>query len=213
MNTSLTRWGCGDTGIGPSSERQQTAQSDSLRCDLVAAADLQVPPGSDPRGRGRGQPYRLQVLWPSAWLPLHRGPCIADAELDDALCPWCIADGTATERFNAIFVDVGWGIPPGVSPSVLKTLSERTPSFTAWQQEHWLYHCDDAAAYLGRADYFRLSQHADALYMVLHENDEYGWTEDASREWVASMSMDESPTAYLFRCLHCRTDLAYADMD
>lgn len=143
--------------------------------------------------------------------PLH-GPPATD-ELEDRLCPWCIANGSAAERFGASFVDVSWGVPDAVPEAVLAELNQRTPSFTGWQQEHWLYHCDDGAAYMGMADYERLTRHPHALQMLLHENDEFGWSEESSRTWVGSMSTDGSPTAYLFRCLHCGIDLAYADMD
>jgi len=140
------------------------------------------------------------------------GPPSTD-ELEESLCPWCIADSTAAERFGASFVDVGWGVPDGVAKTVLEELSRRTPSFTGWQQEHWLYHCGDAAAYVGVADYERLLSHPHAIEMLLHENDEFGWSSDDSKAWVESMSVDGSPTAYLFRCLHCGVDLAYADME
>jgi len=140
------------------------------------------------------------------------GPATSD-QLDDALCPWCIAEGFAAERFGVSFTDVGWGVPEGVQASVLAELSERTPGFTGWQQDHWLYHCDDATAYVGMADYARLQAHPNALEMLLHENDEFGWSTQNSEAWVESMSIDDSPTAYLFRCLHCGVDLAYADMD
>ena len=146
---------------------------------------------------------------------LYTGPLHGRATdgLEDSLCPWCIADGSAAERFGVSFVDVGWGVPAAVPTAVLEELTQRTPSFTAWQQERWLYHCDDAAVYIGRADHERLASHPNALRMVLHENDEFGWPEVASTAWVESMSSDGSPTAYLFRCLHCGIDLAYADIE
>jgi len=133
--------------------------------------------------------------------------------LEESLCPWCIADGSAAERFGVSFVDVGWGVPDAVPTAVLAELTLRTPSFTGWQQERWLYHCDDATSYLGRADHERLVSHPNALRMVVHENDEFGWPEVVSTALVESMSTDGSPTAYLFCCLHCGIDPAYADMD
>lgn len=36
---------------------------------------------------------------------LYTGPVYAEEALDEALCPWCIADGTAAARFGASFVD------------------------------------------------------------------------------------------------------------
>jgi uncharacterized protein CbrC (UPF0167 family) len=80
---------------------------------------------------------------------IYTGPVYAEEELEQSLCPWCIADGTAAEKFEAEFTDVGFGVPEDVPDSVTAELSERTPGFLGWQQEHWLYHCGDAAAFLG----------------------------------------------------------------
>jgi uncharacterized protein CbrC (UPF0167 family) len=50
----------------------------------------------------------------------------------------------------AEFTDVGVGVPNDVPQAVLEEVSQRTPGFLGWQQERWLYHCSDAAAFLGR---------------------------------------------------------------
>jgi uncharacterized protein CbrC (UPF0167 family) len=67
-------------------------------------------------------------------------------------CPWCIADGSAAETFGADFTDVGAEVPDDVPREVLEELAFRTPGFSGWQQEHWLYHCGDGAEFLGLAD-------------------------------------------------------------
>jgi len=36
---------------------------------------------------------------------IYAGPSYCEVELDVALCPWCIADGSAHEKFDASFVD------------------------------------------------------------------------------------------------------------
>jgi uncharacterized protein CbrC (UPF0167 family) len=36
---------------------------------------------------------------------IYMGPVTADEELDEALCPWCIADGSAARRFDAEFTE------------------------------------------------------------------------------------------------------------
>jgi uncharacterized protein CbrC (UPF0167 family) len=48
-----------------------------------------------------------------------------------------------------VFVDVGDGWPDDVPAGVLDELTRRTPGFAGWQQERWLFHCADAAAYVG----------------------------------------------------------------
>ncbi len=135
----------------------------------------------------------------------------------DSLCLACIASGAAARtlavgQHRAKFTDVGWGVPDDVPSEVLEEVSQRTPGFRGWQQEHWLYHCGDAAAFLGRAGYDRLVEHPDALAMALHENDEFGWTEERSQAYVEALTADGEANAYLFQCLHCGRSLAYTDM-
>ena len=72
------------------------------------------------------------------------GPVYAEDEVE-GLCPWCIADGSAASRFGAELTEVEDEVPE----AVLVELTQRTPGFTGWQQEHWLVHCDDGSAYLG----------------------------------------------------------------
>jgi uncharacterized protein CbrC (UPF0167 family) len=74
------------------------------------------------------------------------GPVYAEGEVE-GLCPWCIADGSAAERFGAELTEVDGDVPE----PVLVELTTRTPGFIGWQQERWLTHCGDGAAYLGKA--------------------------------------------------------------
>ena len=134
------------------------------------------------------------------------------------LCLACIASGEAATTLAvddqlAEFTDVGVGVPDDVPESVLDELAHRTPGFTGWQQEHWMYHCGDATAFLGRAGAARLASFPDALDMVMHENDAHGWTPEESAAYVEGLHEDGDATAYLFQCLHCGTHLAYTDMN
>jgi hypothetical protein len=143
---------------------------------------------------------------------VYVGPVFAHDEIVDDLCPWCIADRSAAAAFGAQFTDVDWGVPDDVPAELVAEVAERTPGFTGWQQEHWLYHCGAPAAFLGRVGFEELSRLPDALDMVTHENDGYGWSPDQSAEHVRSLHPDGDATAYLFRCLACGTHLAYTDM-
>lgn len=128
---------------------------------------------------------------------LYSGPMYGPSDLE-VVCPWCIADGSAAERLGIGFAEVDGDVPDEVRSEV----GERTPSFTAWQQERWLAHCD-AAAYLGRVGFDELQRLPDAYEMVVEEL--------GDEELVASIHPDGDLTAYLFRCLHCGTHLAYTD--
>ena len=68
---------------------------------------------------------------------IYAGPVYAEEELDQAICPWCIADGSAAEKFAAAFTDES-GIGDGevtVSREVEEEVSRRTPGFSGWQPE------------------------------------------------------------------------------
>jgi len=144
---------------------------------------------------------------------IYAGPVYSIEELDQAICPWCIADGSAAERFGARFTDIGWGVPNEVPIEVRLEVSRRTPGFSGWQQGHWLYHCSDAAAFLGPVGASEVANYPEALDMLSHEHDEYGWTPEHTATYLKSLRRDNSPTAYLFRCLACSHYLAYSDFD
>ncbi|AJE41009.1 CbrC family protein [Streptomyces nodosus] len=129
---------------------------------------------------------------------VYVGPVYAAADVRAELCPWCIADGCAAERFEAQFTEVTGEAPT----SVIRTVEQRTPGFSGWQQERWLTHCGDAAAYLGRVGTEELARYPEAaqnLRATLGET------------FFASLDADGQPTAYLFRCRVCAGHLAYAD--
>jgi uncharacterized protein CbrC (UPF0167 family) len=81
---------------------------------------------------------------------IYTGPVYATDEIEP-LCPWCIADGSAAARFDASFTDVA-ELPDDVPAEAIVRVMRRTPGFSGWQQEHWLFHCGDGAAFLGRAE-------------------------------------------------------------
>jgi uncharacterized protein CbrC (UPF0167 family) len=139
----------------------------------------------------------------------YAGPVYGDA----VICPWCIADGRAARQLGAEFTDVGADVPDEVPPPVLEEVSWRTPGFTSFQQDHWLYHCADACAFLGRAGFAQLSEHAGALESLRADLDGLGWDDDEIDAFLDALDADGSACAYLFRCVHCGTHLAYCDAD
>jgi uncharacterized protein CbrC (UPF0167 family) len=47
--------------------------------------------------------------------------------------------------------------------------------------------------------------------VLRHEHDEYEWPPEEVEEDLAVLDKEGQPTAYLFRCRHCGTHLAYSD--
>ncbi|MEU8874093.1 CbrC family protein [Streptomyces javensis] len=129
-------------------------------------------------------------------------------EVDGPFCPWCIADGSAAERFEGEFAD-SYGLD-GVSDEVLYEVTRRTPGFRAWQDPHWLVHCRDAAAFVGEVGYTELRAHPEALDQLRADMRIGGW-HDGSRLERFLTHLGEGATAMLFRCTVCGAHLCYAD--
>jgi uncharacterized protein CbrC (UPF0167 family) len=147
---------------------------------------------------------------------IYVGPVFSVEELSECICPWCIADGSAHEKFDAEFTDAagvgGYSEPPIVPETVIEEVAFRTPGFSGWQQEHWLACCGDAAAFVGRAGRAELEhQWADAVPSIQKE---CGMVDGPDWQgYFRALHKDGSPTAYVFRCLHCGRQLGYSDCD
>lgn len=140
----------------------------------------------------------------------YAGPVYAEETIGRRrLCPWCIADGSAADRFGAMFNDAGLGAPGEIPMAVLDTLTRRTPGYLAWQTERWLFHCGDGAAFLGAAGAKELIEHSDALEMLRRERNR--WPAQQVENHLAALDKDGPPTAYLFGCRSCGAELAYSD--
>lgn len=147
---------------------------------------------------------------------IYVGPVHAQEELNDQICPWCIADGSAHDQFEAEFTDAesiggsGWD---EVRQEVVEMIAFRTPGFSGWQQERWFTHCGDGAAFLGHADSHRLKGKWAAAIPVLRESAPV--SDDVWDTILSSFATGPtgSPTAYVFQCLHCGTLGGYWDSD
>ena len=144
---------------------------------------------------------------------IYTGPVSTEKNflLEDHICPWCIADGSAAKQFGATFNYTGTA--DGIPDSARVEIETRTPGFTAWQQEQWLSCCNDGAAFLGLAGAKELREKfADALPSVKQViRDDYGLSGADLKEFLDALTVDDQPTAYIFRCLHCKKYLSYVD--
>lgn len=144
---------------------------------------------------------------------VYAGPVYAEDDFDDALCPWCIADGSAAAQFDAEFVDPagvgGYGAWEQVPPLVVREVSQRTPGFNGWQQERWWTHCGDAAEFLGPAGASDLHGEWAAALPVIRAD--AGYDGPDWDQYLAALDRKRGPTAYVFRCHHCRQLGGYSD--
>ncbi|MBK7973366.1 MAG: CbrC family protein [Deltaproteobacteria bacterium] len=154
--------------------------------DLLPGVDAKLMEDL-PRFTYHPDPIRTGVIEPSSatcvacdrargWI--YTGPVYAHEELDSALCPWCIADGSAAERFDASFVD-GHYLAGAVADGVIDEVRHRTPGYVSWQGDRWAVHCGDACECHGdlpREVLARLDEDAKAFLWKELELDERRWT-------------------------------------
>ena len=144
---------------------------------------------------------------------IYRGQPYAEEELIDAICPWCIADGSAHEKFDAEFTDLDgigdYGHWESVDPKIVEEVAYRTPGFSGWQQERWFTHCADAAEFLGPVGHQELIDYGAGAIKAIRE--EIGFDGNEWDEYFESLDRTGEPTAYLFKCRHCGTFGGYSD--
>jgi uncharacterized protein CbrC (UPF0167 family) len=135
---------------------------------------------------------------------VYAGPVYSEEELTEAICPWCIADGSAHEKFDASFIDAAV-LPDELPESVALHVSERTPGFNTWQGEAWPACCDDATAFLEPLGIAEIRSQAGGLEggVLNHIIYEMQISGTAATLLLRSLNRDRGPTAYMFRCLHC----------
>lgn len=143
---------------------------------------------------------------------IYAGPVYGEDELDDALCPWCIANGRAYEHLDATFVDdeaLGEDVPENVRLEIVT----RTPGFATWQSEHWPVCCSEPAAFVTPAGYSEIHQRFPQMEgsLLSHIIYEWGISGRAALKTLESLDVDRGPTAYVFQCHHCQGRLFHLD--
>ena len=133
---------------------------------------------------------------------IYSGPAYSEGDdLEDCLCPWCIADGTAAEKLGASFVDT-WALDAaGIAQHTISEVGLRTPGYVSWQSEEWLSHCNDACAFYGdmaREELESIPPAVSAVVMNAHGISESDWS-----GLVKHYEPGGDPAFYKFVCLHC----------
>ena len=114
----------------------------------------------------------------------------------EGLCPWCIADGSAAEKFEASFSqDVSRDHP--IAEGASKQVYDCTPGYISWQGENWLGHCDDACAFIG---YVGFDDIAHLWNEVEEDVAAGGWDKEAVKK---NLQREGHLVGYLFQCRTC----------
>lgn len=144
---------------------------------------------------------------------VYTGPCYVEDDFDAALCPWCIADGRAFDRFGVTFAEVA--PKPGFDLRLAEEIEERTPGLTTFNPIDWPVCCQTPMAYLEPAGHAELlARHADlAATLPATLAAAHGLPPGPAQELFASLQRDHAPCAHVFRCLRCATRRAVIDFD
>ena len=143
---------------------------------------------------------------------IYTGPAYCEEDLENALCPWCIADGSAHKKFDASFTDEAV-FPDGIPKKIIDEVVNRTPGFSSWQQGQWLTCCNDACEFVepaGQAEIQARHPMAEGQ-LITYIVQELGISGGAAHQTYRALSRDAGPTAYFFKCRHCGNEPAYID--
>lgn len=146
----------------------------------------------------------------------YEGPFYS-IEDPEYICPWCIADGSAAEKYNGEFNDY-CGIE-GVSPNpndpeptiqseLLDEICLKTPGYHSWQQGEWQSHCNEPCVFLGYADTDSIQPFYDEIKEELIESGQ-----NYSLEMLNNISKDGHVVGYLFQCAQCGKHKLHIDCD
>lgn len=131
-----------------------------------------------------------------------------------ALCAECIASGKAHEEFGVDF-----------TPHAEKEITERTPSFSGWQQPEWISHCDESCMYIGTFDdieeMFDEDKDTGAELSPSLAGKSFTEAKELISKDIISVNPDmeyslNNPWEYniqVFKCLKCGKFCAYGELD
>jgi uncharacterized protein CbrC (UPF0167 family) len=146
---------------------------------------------------------------------VYMGPVYAEEDdLEESICPWCVANGSAHKEWDAEFNPIADTAPDTVPPAIVEEIAYRTPGVIAWQEGQWFFHCGDGAVYLGPVGISELKQYGpDAVEAIRDEASTAQVDEESLDDWMNNLSSTNAPTAYLFQCLHCKAFGGFSDCD
>ncbi|PLR33282.1 hypothetical protein CYR55_16990 [Chimaeribacter californicus] len=128
----------------------------------------------------------------------YNGPVYSVEEGEITLCPWCIHDGSAAEKYAASFNDI---YDESLEEAIITTVCEQTPGYSSWQDQGWAAHCKDACVYHGDAsaqDVADASEPTRQKWMRDYEQDAESWD-----HFMKGYQPGGDQGVYKFHCRHC----------
>ncbi|MEI0603230.1 CbrC family protein [Brachyspira alvinipulli] len=129
----------------------------------------------------------------------------------EPLCPECISNGKAAEKFDCDFIDV-----PSDSDNIIENrdekieeLTKRTPEYSAWQQPYYPNHCDDFCKFISHVGYKELKERNLLDKIIISSYND----ENFVREHIEDLEAEGNFQGYLFGCLKCGQLIVHTDFD
>ena len=130
-------------------------------------------------------------------------------DLDESICPWCIANGKAADKFDATFFDDSSLYDAELSMDIIDEVTKRNPGFVSWQSEYWESHCDDACEFQGDASISDIQELGAEAAAKL--SSELGLDESEWKTFMQHYSTCGDTAVYKFICRHCGIVTYYSD--
>ena len=126
------------------------------------------------------------------------------------VCPWCIADGSASKKYDGEFV-IDIENPENLTDRVIEEISCKTVSFPSYQELIWLTHCNDGCEFLGHVKIqdFKLISEEEVNRLIKEKI----FTEKDIRDFLNSEDTRELSYLLKFRCIHCGELKFWVDYD
>lgn len=139
---------------------------------------------------------------------VYEGPfySIEDVEV---ICPWCIEDGKAAQKYYGRFQDTS-ACEKVIGKESLDELIYRTPGYSGWQQEVWLSHCGDFCAFIGYVGWSEIEELVNELEEDL---DKIKRAYKLTQEELENALEYGSLQGYLFKCVVCGKNRLAVDCD
>jgi len=116
-------------------------------------------------------------------------------------CPWCIADGSAAQKYDGEFSDPYPLLSEKIDQAIVKEVCERTPGYHSWQQERWLAHCQDACEFHGDAPKHELLAFTgDDLSQFLYK---YTMSQEDWKNLLDNYIEGGNPAVHKYKCRKC----------
>lgn len=145
------------------------------------------------------------------------------AEHIEYLCPWCIADGQAAQKFGGCFQDESSiengeveydadgefsGVRNPYPQDKEDILIKQTPGYCGWQQEYWLAHCGDFCAFIGYVGWDEIKNRLGEFADLAGDCEAFGMESESLEKYLRN---NGDCQGYLFRCLDCGKLRLWAD--